>query len=127
MSSTRRAPLFHSGLARSIEECPYPGEVGRVGLARVGSGAAQRLVLELYLERVLASQRGEQLYKKIKSNQNLSGNEIYYTACSLLVISNNLVCKFDCRKGSDLIFFSYEMAGVRNDGVRGCAPGRAVP
>jgi hypothetical protein len=35
---------------------------------------------------------------KRESNQNFSGNEVYYTACSLLVISKNSCSKLHCEK-----------------------------
>ena len=37
---------------------------------------------------------------------NIYGNEIYYTAYSLLVILKNSCCKLQCKKGFDLIIFS---------------------
>ena len=36
----------------------------------------------------------EESYKKRELNQNLSGNEVYYTACSLLVHSTPLLERF---------------------------------
>ena len=43
-------------------------------------------------------------------NQNLSGNEVYYTACFLLVILNNSYSKPHCQKGFNLNPFSYKSA-----------------
>ena len=42
-------------------------------------------------------------------NQNLSGNEVHSTACSLLVISKNLCSKLHCEKGFELVLFSYKI------------------
>ena len=53
--------------------------------------------------------------KRIKSN--LAGNEVYYTACSLLVILKNLTCKLHCQKGFNLIPFSHTIPG-RNTRTR---------
>ena len=38
-------------------------------------------------------------------NKNLSGNGVYYTACSLLVILSNSCGKLHRQKGFDLILF----------------------
>ena len=43
---------------------------------------------------------------KQELNQDLSGHEVYYTACSLHVILKNSCSKRHCRKGFDLIIFS---------------------
>ena len=39
----------------------------------------------------------------------LSGNEVYYTACSLLVISKKSSSKLHCQKGFNFILFSYKI------------------
>jgi len=41
-------------------------------------------------------------------DQNLSGNEVYYTACSFLVIFKNSCCKLHCQKGFNLFLFAYK-------------------
>jgi hypothetical protein len=48
-------------------------------------------------------------YMKCELNQNLSVNEVYYTASSSLVISNNSCWKLHCLKGFNLIPFSYKI------------------
>ena len=54
------------------------------------------------------------LYKnEKKSNENISCNEVYYTACSLLVILKNSCSKVHCQKGFNLIFYSYEIRRKR--------------
>jgi len=40
---------------------------------------------------------------------NLSGNEVHYSACSLLLTLKNSCSKVHCQKGINLIFFSYEI------------------
>jgi len=40
-------------------------------------------------------------------NQNLAGNQVYYTACSSLVI-NNSCSKLHCQKDFNLILVSYK-------------------
>ena len=62
--------------------------------------------------------------------QNLSGNEVYYTNSSILLVKNMLCSKLHCQKGFDLILFLYkiaqtdrawfgdEQAGVRQSCVR---------
>ena len=49
-------------------------------------------------------------------NQNLSGNEVYYTAYSLLVILKNFCSTLHCQKVFDLIPFSYKIWGARLKG-----------
>ena len=39
----------------------------------------------------------------------LFGNEVDYTACSLLVMLENSRCKLHCQKGLNLIPFSYKI------------------
>jgi hypothetical protein len=39
----------------------------------------------------------------------LSGDEVYYTACSLLVVLKNSCGKLHCEKGFNLIPFSFEI------------------
>ena len=46
-------------------------------------------------------------YMKRELNWNYSDNEVYYTACSLLVILNNVCSKLHCQKG--LIPFSFQI------------------
>ena len=41
-------------------------------------------------------------YMKRELNQNLSGNDVYYAACSLVILRNSL-SKLHCQKGFDLI------------------------
>ena len=53
--------------------------------------------------------RSVQFYMKRKFNQNLSGDEVYYAACSLLVILENLCSKLDCQQGFNSILFSYKI------------------
>ena len=48
------------------------------------------------------------VYMNRESNQNLSGNEIYHTSCSLLVILKKSRSKFHCKKGFNSILFSYK-------------------
>ena len=43
---------------------------------------------------------------KRERTQNLFGNEVYYTACSLLVILNNSCSELHCQKVFDLTLFS---------------------
>ena len=57
-------------------------------------------------------------YTKRQLNSNLSGNEVYYTACSLLVILNNSFRRFHCQKGFNLILVSNEILAT-------ISPGRA--
>ena len=45
-------------------------------------------------------------YMKRKLDQNLSGNEVYYTECSLRVILKNSCIQLHCHKGFNLILFS---------------------
>ena len=40
-------------------------------------------------------------------NQNLSGHQVYYRACCLLVTLKNTCSKLHCQKGFDFILFSY--------------------
>ena len=73
---------------------------------------------------------------KRKLNKNLSGNAVYYTACSLLVISKNSCSKLHCQKGLDLVLFSHRItvnlhnqlkrSNLRNEhrGLRGKHQGR---
>ena len=42
-------------------------------------------------------------------NSNLSGNEFYFKACSLLVMLKNSCSKLHCQKGFDLVPFSYKI------------------
>ena len=51
-------------------------------------------------------------YMKRGLNQNLSGNQVYYTARPLLVISKNSCSKLHCRKGFNLILFSCGITSV---------------
>jgi len=56
--------------------------------------------------------RSERLYRSYltrKFNQNLSGNQVYYTACSLLSIFKISYSQLHCQKGFNLILFSYKM------------------
>ena len=46
---------------------------------------------------------------KRESNENLSGNEVYYTACSLLVTLKNSCSKLHCDQGLNSIIFSYKI------------------
>ena len=46
---------------------------------------------------------------KIELHQNLNGNEVYYTACSLLVIQKNSCSQLHCQKEFNSIPFSYEI------------------
>jgi hypothetical protein len=64
---------------------------------------------------------------KRELNQNLSGNEIYYTACSLIVTLNNSCSKLHCHE-TVLQFYphirvsairGHEFSGVRTQGS-GC-------
>ena len=48
-------------------------------------------------------------------NSNLSGNEVCYTACSLLVILKNLCSKLHSQKGFDFILVSYKTPGQHLD------------
>ena len=43
-------------------------------------------------------------------NQNLSGNEVYYTAGSSLVLLKNSCSEFHCHTDFNLIFFSHKLA-----------------
>ena len=43
-----------------------------------------------------------------ESNSSLPGNEVYYTACSLLVIFKNSCIELYCQKGFNSILFLYE-------------------
>ena len=47
---------------------------------------------------------------KLKS----SGNEVYYTNSSMLLVKNMLCGKFCCHKGSNLILFSYKIRAELN-------------
>ena len=78
-----------------------PSQTG-YGMSRGGPGyeARARGVCHLPAEE-------RQCYMKRELNQNLSGNKIYYTACSLLVILNNSCSKIHCQKGFNLILTSY--------------------
>ena len=62
--------------------------------------------------------RTRRLYMKRKLNRNLSGNEVYYTASSSLVILNDSCSKLHCRKGFNLILVSYKSLGCRARLVR---------
>ena len=42
-------------------------------------------------------------------NQNLSGDEVYYTNSLIWVVENMLCGKLHCQKGFDLILFSYNI------------------
>ena len=44
-----------------------------------------------------------------KKSQNLSGNEVYYSACSLLVILKNSCSQLHFQKGFHLIFSSHNV------------------
>ena len=61
-------------------------------------------------------------YMKRKLNLDLSGNEVYYTACFLLVILKYSCSKLHRQKGFYLILFSYERAGA----ARGAVPTAAM-
>ena len=50
-------------------------------------------------------------YMKRELDSNLSGNEVYYTASSLPVISENSCGKLHCQKGFDWILFACEIKG----------------
>ena len=52
-------------------------------------------------------------YIRGELNENLAGNEVYHTACSLLVISKNSCRQLDCHKGFNSILFSYKIRGRR--------------
>ena len=43
------------------------------------------------------------------SNQKKSGDEVYHTACSLIVALHNLYSKLHCQKYFDSILFSYKI------------------
>ena len=47
---------------------------------------------------------------KRELNSDLSGNEVYYTACYLLVIFKHSCSKLHCQKGLNLILVSYKTA-----------------
>jgi len=49
-------------------------------------------------------------HMKMDLNRNLSGNEVYTTACSFLVIMKNLCSKLHCQKAFNLNPFSYKIA-----------------
>ena len=58
--------------------------------------------------RLRIAARGMILYEQgIKFK--LSGDEVYYTACSLLVISRNSCSKLHRQHGFNLIIFSYKV------------------
>ena len=48
-------------------------------------------------------------YMKREINQNLSGNEVSHTACSLLVILKIFCSKIRRHRGFDIILFSYRI------------------
>jgi hypothetical protein len=50
---------------------------------------------------------------KRESNLNLSGNDLYYTASSLLVISKNSNSELHCRKDLNLILFDLRTVDAR--------------
>ena len=50
---------------------------------------------------------------KRERNVNLSGNEVYHTACSLLVIFKNSCSELHCQKGFDLTLFSCKILPER--------------
>ena len=52
--------------------------------------------------------RPEGTCMKRESNSNLHGNEVYSTACSLLVALKNFYSKLQCQQGFNLIFFSFK-------------------
>ena len=57
-------------------------------------------------------------YIKRESNENPSGNEVLYTACSLLVTFKKSFSKLHCWRGCDLILFSCKMYGSNSTGYR---------
>ena len=66
---------------------------------------------------------------KRESNSNLSGNELYYTNCSILLVKNMLCRELHCQKGFNLILFSYSTVMSARDTentARGVGP-RARP
>ena len=56
-------------------------------------------------------------------NSNLSGNEVYYTACSLSVILKNWCSEVHCQKG----FNSNQCLGFCGRRLRSLSRGRCVP
>ena len=52
-------------------------------------------------------------YMNRESNRNLSGDEIYYAACSFLVTLKNSCSKLYCQKGFNSVPFSYKIATRR--------------
>ena len=51
-------------------------------------------------------------YMKWVSIQKISGNEVYYTAWSLLVILIKSCCKLDCKKSFTLKHISYQIGAT---------------
>ena len=49
-------------------------------------------------------------YVQRKLNEHLSGNEVYYTACSLLAICNDSCSKLHDQRGLNLTLFLYKGA-----------------
>ena len=60
-------------------------------------------------------------YMKRDLNYNLSGNEVYYTACSLLVMLKNSCSKRHCQKGN-LNPFSYKIVPDQGHDQAGIGP-----
>jgi len=54
--------------------------------------------------------------KQIKSK--ISGNEVYYAACFLLVILKNSCSKLHSQTGFNVILFSYQIAGDKREDTR---------
>ena len=48
-------------------------------------------------------------FMKRELNLNLSGNEVYYTACSLPVFLKNSCGRLHCQEGFNLITLSYSI------------------
>ena len=52
----------------------------------------------------------DRFYMKRELDENLSGDEVHCTACSLLVILKNSFGKPHCQNGFNLVLFAYKIA-----------------
>ena len=92
----------------------YAKHVGREGAISgvmvEGRGRCFALTQNAFLRR--RGVRGARGYMKRELNQNLSSNEVYYTAYFLLVILKNSCINLHCLEGFNCILFSYQTSSV---------------
>ena len=57
----------------------------------------------------VTAERGEGFYMKREVNQNVSGDEVYYTNSLISLVKNMLCSRLHCQKGFNLIPFLYKI------------------